>query len=138
MPPLIPPFGRVSLGPTGAETTFTTDPEPYEPYRWEKRQSEVQVLNGGVVHQDFGVFAKDRRLLLRHETLDDTVVQAIDGYYRTRGSVFHFTDWLGNDFTVFIADFTHTPHGRLLVSGYQLQLLVTGITTLFGAAYAGT
>lgn len=138
MPPLIPAFARVALGPTGAQTTFTTDPEPYEPYRWPKRVSVHRGLQGAITIQDFGVFAKDRQLQLSHDVMDDEVIKTLDGYFRTKGATFRFTDWLGNDFTVFILSFTHVPHGRLAISSYELALHVLGITQLFGSPYTGS
>lgn len=133
-------FGRAALGPTGSQTTFNCDPEPYEPYQWPKRHSVHPGLQGAVTIQDFGVYAADRRLTLRggfDQPMDDDVVKTMDGYYRSRGTKYRFTDWLGNDFTVFIASFTHTPHGRLAISSYQMELQVVSIQLLFGAAYTG-
>jgi len=140
VPATIPAFGRLTIGPTGGETTFTTDPEPYEPYQWPKRHSVHPGLQGAATIQDFGVFAADRRLTLEgsfDQPMDDTVVKILDGYYRTRGATFVLDDWLGNKFTVFIAAFTHRPHGRLAISAYRMELQVVSITNLFGSAYTG-
>jgi hypothetical protein len=134
---LIPSFGRIYLGPDGDEKQLTTDPEPYEPYKWAKRHSIHQILNGGTIIQDFGVWSGDRILTLKHESLDNELVKAIDGYYRTRGQVFHLTDWLGNDFDVFIQDFSHVPDLHLAKSQYQLEARVITINKAWGATYSG-
>src|SRR3989304_4147207 len=54
-----------------------------------------------------------------------------------RRAGFVLDDWLGNKFTVFIAAFTHRPHGRLAISAYRMELQVVSITNLFGSAYTG-
>lgn len=140
--PLTAAFGRVTLGPTGAEVTFTTDPDPYEPYQWEKRMSAHKGIGGAVTIQDFGVFKKDLILNLRGSPttswMDNDLVKTVDGFYRVVKGLFHYTDWLGNDFTVFIESFTFSPHVQVNVSSYELRLHVLGITTLLGSAYTGT
>lgn len=142
MADLIPPFGRVFLGPTGALVQFTTDPEPYSPYLWPKRFSVHPGIGGAVTIQDFGVFAKDRRVNLRggdpNSWMDQEVVRAMDEFFRTKAGLFNFTDFLLNDFTVFIESFTHKPHPNLVISEYEMVLHVLTINLLFGATYTGT
>jgi hypothetical protein len=142
MAPLFTAVGRVKLGPTGSEKTFLTDPAPYDPYKWPKRASVHQGLGGSVTIQDFGVFAKDLDLTLRgdfeHSAMDLDMVTTIDGYYRSRGTLYHFTDWLGNDFTVFLSEFAHTPHSQVPLHSYSLVLRVTTIAKLFNVVYAGS
>ena len=139
------PFGAVRLD--GVQ--FSTDPAVYEPLNWAKRFSIHPTLGGKVVIQDFGTFQKDNSLKLGsgpYNPLDDPVVQAIHTRYRTRGTSYSLTDWLNNQFTVFIKNFDPVPlkqgsdeTGLNTVSlyTYVLDLHVVAIVKLFGNAFSG-
>ena len=133
---IIPSFSRVFIGPN-YETQLTVDPEPYEPADWPKRFSIQKGLQGASVVQDFGTYAGDLTVTLRHETMDNGIIRALDGYYRTRGATFKLKDWLLNEFVVFIARFKWTPDVHLDKSGYEMTCNVVSITKLFGEVYTG-
>lgn len=134
-PLLIPSFGRLFLGPT-YDLQLTVDPEPYEAYVWPRRMSTHQMIQGGITVQDFGLYAQDLTLTLRHDVMDDVLVQTFDHLYRA-GATLKLLDWLGNDMTVRIAAFRWTPHGRLALSRYEMTLRVLAIGSFLGVAYVG-
>jgi hypothetical protein len=133
---LIPPFGRLLLGPAGHLLTLTTDPEPYAPYAWPKRASFHQILGGGMTIQDFGVWAADRRITLRHDVLDLGLSVALDTWYQAK-TILILRDWMGNEFLVKISNLTLVPHTRLRVAHYEIELAVSSITKAFGDTYGG-
>ncbi len=141
------------LGPFGGVVfdgvQFNTDPSVYEPLNWAKRFSVTQAIGGKVVIQDFGTFMKDNTLRLgsgSNNPLDDAVVQALHSRFRTRGVAFTLTDWLGNQFTVFMKVFVPIPLKKGIdragnassLYTYTLELQVTQIVNLFGVAYTGS
>lgn len=128
---------------------LNTDPDTYEPSNWKKRFSMHPVVGGGVVIQDFGFFARDNTIRLggsRAQLIDEETRLALDTLDRIRGATHTFTDWLGNDFMVFITNFTAIPFKRgggdgtdvISLFTYVMELRCTTITTLFGTAYAGS
>ena len=132
--------GRVVLD----GVTFLTDPRDYKPLDWEKRSSVFQGISGTVTVQDFGVFQKDNKIILRsggdQGVIDGLAAHQIHQMYRTRGGVFSFSDWLGNSFKVAILMFKAWP--LLVVNDplyeYELSLQVIQINTLFSYAYTGS
>jgi hypothetical protein len=131
---------------------FNTDPETYEPLNWPKRYSTHMAIGGAFTIQDFGLFAKDNTVRLvsgQTRPMEESVVAAIRSRYATKAGTFSFTDWVGNDFIVFIERFTPIPlkkgrdnnpiaGGTLSLYTYSLDLHVLVINQLLGAAYAGT
>lgn len=131
---------------------FSTDPEPYEPLNWVKRHSIHQTIGGGVVIQDFGTFMKDNTLKLgsgRERFLDQAVMLLLYNKYLARGTVYAFTDWLGNDFDVFIKSFVPQPFKRgmgkagsgpdpITLWTYTMELQVLTIRAVCGATYTGS
>ena len=61
---------------------------------------------------------------------------ALHALWRTSGAVFSLTDWLLNDFTVFIKDFVPVPFKTDLYR-YNMELQVTAINQLWGSVYTG-
>ena len=127
---------------------FNTDPEPYEPLNWEKRHSVTMAIGGKVTIQDFGTFMKDNTLRLgsgENRFLDELIMAALHSRYRTHSVTYVLTDWLGNNFTVFIKNFIVIPFRRGRdVSGapislwhYTMELQVVTINQLLGVAYTG-
>ena len=137
----IGPFGRLSLGPTGSMVQFTADPTNYSPWAWKKRMSFHPNVGGGITIQDFGMTMKDQIIEIRgdkEQLLENSVVASIHALARAKGVVYRMTDWLGNDFTVFIEEFTPMPDYRLPGSTYTLKVRILGVTQLFGSAYTGS
>ncbi len=120
---------------------FTTDPDPYEHYQWPKRMSEHPYIGGGVVIQDFGVNKADLTITLgsgNSQFLERSVVLSLDTMYRTKGTTYTLTDWLGNEMTVFISEFKPTAARFGTAYRYTMTLRVRTITKLLGASYTGT
>lgn len=119
---------------------FTTDPQVYQPFNWEKRRSVHEGIGGAVTIQDFGIFAKDNTVRLASGAqgfMEQTVVETLHTKFRTKAAVFTLTDWVDNEFTVFIINFAPVPTflGSLFV--YQMELRVLGIAKLFGTVFVG-
>jgi hypothetical protein len=133
-------LGGVILG----GLTFTTDPSTYEPLNWQKRFSTQMAIGGRVTIQDFGTFMKDNTLRLAsgdRNFLEDSAVIELHTKYRALGLTYTLTDWLSNEFTVFIKSFVPVPFkkgpGTSLYT-YNLELHVTTIVKLWGAVYSGS
>jgi len=136
----IGPFGRLAIGPTGSPVYFTADPRSYRPWQWKKRASFHPGIQGSMTIQDFGVVSKD--LVIEIESPEDafleaSVVKQLHEMYRTKGAVYRLTDWVGNDFTVWLEDFQPEANENLPGYRYSMRLKVQSITTLFGAPYTG-
>ena len=129
--------------------TFTTDPIPYDPFNWPKRDSKQSGVGLSVTIQDFGITMKNNVLKLgsgNQQILDLATVKAFFTRYQVQGATYAFSDWLGNVFTVYMHDFHPLPkiRGRLPNGGtdtlftYTMELWVTGCTFLLGDAYTGS
>lgn len=142
----IPTVGGVILG----GVTFNTDPNPYEHQNWTKRYSVFKTIGGGQVIQDFGLVQADLTVQLssgQAQFIDEVVRAALQTLYATRGSSYTFTDYLGNDFTVFIQDFKPTifkmggatgpGYAATQVYHYTMALQVITINKLYGVTYTG-
>lgn len=127
---------------------FSTDPEPYEPMNWEKRYSVHKGIGGKSTIQDFGTFMSDNTLRLGSggsRFLEEAAVIALHTRYRVRGASYVFTDWLVNNFIVFITAFAPVPwkRGADEVGGtvsfytYTMELQVIQINALLGVTYTG-
>jgi hypothetical protein len=120
---------------------FTTDPQVYEPLQWPKRATVHPGLQGALTVQDFGTYAKDNSIHLASGSsgyMEQSVVAAIHTKYRIPGASYTLTDWMGNEFTVFILEFTATPTFIGTLCTYSITLQVLGITKLFGSSYTGS
>lgn len=136
MPVTITSRGRVFID--GIQ--FTTDPEPYQPFEWEKRISIHKVIGGAVVIQDFGLFAADNMIKLssgQRFLLDTFILDSLRGMYATGGS-HTLTDWAGNSFTVFISRFRFWPNIVGPLYFYEMDCQVLTITQINSAAYSGS
>jgi hypothetical protein len=145
----------MSLPPTGSifldGVQFTFDPTTYRPLDWPKRFSVHPIIsNPGdpvrTVIQEFGVTQGDLPLKLTGQNpLSDDVVRAFLTRYRapTPNGGYVVTDWLDDQFNVFIERFFPVPlktgrdaEGALLtLYTYELDLRVLTITKLLGQAY---
>lgn len=132
----ITPRGRIILD----GVTFTCDPETYESMNWDKRHSIHPTIGGGVTIQDFGVFAKDNTLRLAsgRYLLDTYVADQLHTRYRTVTATYTFSDWMNNQFLVFISRYRTWPNFVGPLWFYEMDLQVISITQLFGQAYSGS
>lgn len=120
---------------------FTSDPEVYEPANWPKRFSEHPTIGGGRTIQDFGRRAKDLEVHLAsgaNQYMEQSVVNSIDTMHATKGATYTLTDWLGNEFTVWVRDWKPVPTHLPGLWTYDLVLRVVSITHLRGTDYSGT
>ena len=127
---------------------FTTDPIPYDPLNWSKRDAKQKGVGLAVTIQDFGITIKDDVLTLGSgdkQILDLVTVKAFYARYLVQGATYAFSDWLGNVFTVYIHNFHPLPkiRGRLPSGGgdtlftYTMELWVTGCSFLLCGPYTG-
>lgn len=133
-------WGRIGIGPTGAEIVFTADPTTYKPWGWKKRMSKHPTIGGGITIQDFGVTMKDTVIEIDaqlEQFMENSVAADVHALFRAKGAVYHLYDWLGNSFTVFMDEFTPVPHMQLIGSTYSMKLTILGVNTLFGETYTG-
>jgi hypothetical protein len=129
--------GAVYLG----TVQLTTDPDVYEPANWPKRASEHPTIGGGRTIQEFGRFACDLEVHLAsgaNQYMEQSVVDSIDAMHATAGATYALTDWLGNEFTVWIRDWHPVPTRLPSLWTYDLVLRVMAITHLRGADYSGS
>ena len=142
----IPTVGAVVLG----GVTFNTDPDPYEHQNWSKRYSVFKTIGGGQVIQDFGLVQADITVQLasgQTQFIDEVTRANLNALYATRGVSYTLTDYLGNQFTVFIQDFKPTifkmgggaspGYAATQVYHYTMALQVLTIQKLYNVAYTG-
>lgn len=135
-----PALGHVILD----GVTFSTDPATYEPLNWRKRASVIRGLGGAVTIQDFGTYAKDNTLRLEsgEQYVDQAFVTAMHTKFRARGATYTLTDWLANEFVVFITEFVPKPTfigaGADLLYTYSMSLQVVTMPSLFSTTYTGS
>ncbi len=135
----IGPFGRVSIGPTGTQVQLTADPSSYSPWAWKKRHSVHMGIGGSLTVQDFGITMKDQVIEIRGELeqfMENSVVASVFALFRVKGAVYLLTDWLDNEFTVYIEEFGPVPNRHVSGSTYLLKCRILGCAKLFGSAYS--
>lgn len=128
--------GEVTLG----DVRFRTDPREYTPLAWPRRYSVHPVIGGKSVIQDFGVNPKDAMLTLKSGqqcTLDNDTQAALHQMYLARGASYRLTDWLGNEFTVFMTRFHPRPSQPEKFT-YEMDLQVMDVVKLSGSPFEGT
>lgn len=142
----IPTVGGVVLD----GITFNTDPNPYEHQNWEKRHSIFKTIGGGQVIQDFGMYQVDNTVQLssgQGQYIDEVVRAALNTRFMVRGVSYAFSDYLGNQFTVFMTLFkpiiyrmgggAPTTYLPTQIYHYQMNLQVISIQQLYGVVYTG-
>src|SRR5713101_4853784 len=115
-------FGELMI----ANVRFRTDPREYTPLTWPRRHSVHPVIGGGVMIQDFGVHPKDIKLTLKSGQewkLDKDTVAALHRLFRAPNPTYTLSDWLDNEFTVFMARYDPLPSEPHLFT-YELDLHV--------------
>ena len=70
--------------------------------------------------------------------MEQSVVNSIDTMHATKGATYTLTDWLGNEFTVWVRDWKPVPTHLPGLWTYDLVLRVVSITHLRGTDYSGT
>lgn len=142
-----PAHGPIAVTLDGVD--FTSDPIPYDPLKWAKRDNRQPGSQRSSTIQDFGMTILDDTLLLASgdkQVLDMATVIALYRRYIVQGATYAFTDWLGNAFTVYIHDFHPVPkiRGRLpsgateTLFTYTMELWVVSCTALLGKTYTDT
>jgi hypothetical protein len=129
--------GTITIG----SVQLTSDPDVYEPASWSKRASEHPTIGGGLTIQEFGRYAKDLTVHLasgQNQFLTQSVVASLDTMHATKGATYALTDWLGNEFTIWIRDWHPVPTRLPSLWTYDLVLRVMSITKLRGASYSGS
>jgi hypothetical protein len=137
----IGPYGRVSIGPTGAQIQLTADPSNYSPWVWRKRQSIHPGVGGSLTVQDFGITLKDQTVEIKGELeqfMENSVVASVFALFKVKGAVYKLTDWLDNEFTVYIEEFQPVPNRNVPGSTYTIKCRILGCAKLFGSAYTGS
>ena len=87
--------------PTGfGVITFNVDPTSYRPFENARRGSSHPVLDGSVVHQDFGLQQADWVISMEVEVTDYVTLQSFWEKYRVTGGEFELRDWFPNAFRV--------------------------------------
>lgn len=130
--------GRVSL--EGIE--FYSDPRTYKPFEMTKRYRKAQTVGLGSVRQDFGMTILDASIQLISDGSQDNEQHPLDADATARffnmasdkGKLYTFKDWLGNEFTVTIANFTAAPLMGVpdkFYYGYTMSLDVVAVTSYF-------
>ena len=120
---------------------LTIDPDVYEPVNWTKRASQHMAIGGGRTIQDFGRYAKDLEVHLSSgptRYVTKAVVDSITALQQTRGATYTLTDWMGNEFTVWVSDWKPVPAKFQSYWTYTLTLRVVTITKLYGSSYTGS
>ena len=117
---------------------FTTDPGQDGPLTWEKDATVFKGQNSKTI-QDFGIVPGQVKLGSTESTpLDSTTMLALHAKYRqaVTSAGLRYTDAFGNDFQVFVLEFTPTYREAGLWD-YSMVLEILSITALLGAAYTG-
>jgi hypothetical protein len=133
------PFPNPTGGVFLDNVRFPTNPDVYEPLNWKKRETVFPSIGGKVTIQDFGVYMKDDTIRLasgQGQFLDEATVIALHTRWRTRGATYTLTDWLRNNFTVFIREFVPVNY-RPDLYRYTMALQVTQIVQLWGTVFTG-
>ena len=130
------------------DVQWTTDPEVYQPFNWPRRQSIDQGIGRSVTIQDFGRTEKDLTVHMEsgeNQMLASACVDALDAL--NDGTPHTFKDFLGNEYSVVMIDFTPVPtrlpdlDGNGAIIGqlyrYTMNLRVLSISKLRGVTYSG-
>jgi hypothetical protein len=129
--------------PTGLNLVrFDIDPNSYSPFNVPIRGSSVQVLDGSVVHQFFGLNAKDFGIEVSGQITAIPTLEAIWTKYRQGGggAQFIWNDWYGSSFQVIFTPGADSFHPVYLLGtqdsfDYTMSLRVLSILSWFGNPY---
>lgn len=138
-------LGEVSLriAATGLSVvTFDVDPQSYDPFNAPVRGSTIPTLDGGAIHQVFGLQQKDFRIQVQGLLTAYDTLTALWGLYRTSvgGTELEWRDWYPNRFRVIVVPGQDSFHpvpltGACEVHNYTLSLTVLEILEWFNGAY---
>ena len=118
---------------------FSTNPAVYRPFEWKKRFSVHMAIGGLVTIQDFAAVQRDLMVRLQSgegQFLDQATVIELHARFRTKGITYTLTDWLDNEFDVFIEEFVPDIF-KIDLYNYAMLLHVLTIVKLWGTAYTG-
>ena len=138
-------LANVSLSdyPSGAnEVIFDVDPESYNPFSVPIRGSSMKTLDGGVLHQTFGLKQADFVIQMSGTMTEYATVQAIWSKYIAGGTgqQFIWRDWYQNKFQVIFTPGQDAYHpvpirGACTAHTFSLSLTVISVIEWFSGAY---
>jgi len=124
---------------------FVTDPRPYDPLNMIKRDDRVAGVALSSTIQDTGLTLLDTTIRLgsgETQVLDKATVKALTQRAFIPAAEYAFSDWLGNEFSVYIHMFHPvvriqgmTPNGVDVLFTYDMELYITDVTKLFGEVF---
>ncbi len=125
-------FGIITL----AGITFETDASSYVGPQLKKRQSIHPVIGGGTTIQDFGVSFSDVPVRLRsgQSKLTKATINQLAALHHARGRTYQVSDWLGNDYDVYVSEFKPTSQDGVWWD-YAMELIVLKLRILRGSPY---
>ena len=141
MPPLAASEMSLRDYPTGfGAVTFNVDPVTYRPFENARRGSSHPVLDGSVVHQDFGLKEADWVISMEVEVTDYVTLQSFWEKYRVTGGEFELRDWFPNRFRVIFEPgapaFNPVPiRGSCESFEVQVRFRVLEVLEFFGNPY---
>ena len=127
--------------PTGfGVITFNVDPTVYRPFENPRRGSSHPVLDGTVIHQDFGLHEEDWVISMDVEITDYVSLQSWWTKYRVTGGEFELRDWFPNRYRVIFEpgnpSFNPVPvRGSCNIFEVSIRFRVLEILEFFGAPY---
>ena len=127
--------------PTGfGVITFNVDPVTYRPFEDARRGSSHPVLDGSVVHQDFGLKAADWVISMDVEVTDYVTLQSFWEKDRVTGGEFELRDWFPNRFRVIFEpggpSFSPVPiRGSCESFEVSIRFRVLQVLEFFGSPY---
>lgn len=121
---------------------FDVDPQSYDPFTAPVRGSSTPVLDGGTVHQVFGLQEMDFRIQVQGIITDYDTLTALWTLYRQSagGLELEWRDWFPNKFRVIFVPGQDSFHplpilGSCEAHNYSLSFTVIDILEWFGGMY---
>jgi hypothetical protein len=120
-----------------AGIALETDPGPYAGPQLTKRQSIHRGLGGSTTVQDFGVSFSDEPVRVRsgQSKVDKATINQLSDLYRASGKAYPVSDWLGNEYSTYIAQFKPTSRDGTWWE-YEMELIVLELRMLHGSPYS--
>lgn len=121
---------------------FDVDPQSYDPFAAPVRGSSIPVLDGGTVHQVFGLQEMDFRIQVQGNITDPDTLKALWTLYIQAGGgmELEWRDFYSNRFRVIFAPGQDSFHpvpitGSCNAFTYTMSLTVIDILSWFGNEY---
>lgn len=122
--------------------TFDVDPLTYDPFSVIVRGSSMKALDGGVVHQFFGVNTADYVIQMTGYITEYDTLKALVTKYRSGGggAIYKLTDFYTNIFKVIFSPGIESFHpiyvpGACQAHTYSMTFNVLGIDQFVNGAY---